>query len=80
VIALPPALRWWAHVPGGEAWLERLPRLVADCVAQWELELGEPYAAAFSFVAQLQLREQCLALGGKSHLLARFKFKVDDSS
>jgi streptomycin 6-kinase len=52
VIAVPPALRWWAHVPGGEAWLARLPRLVANCVAQWELELGEPYAAAFSFVAR----------------------------
>jgi streptomycin 6-kinase len=52
VIAVPPALRWWARVPGGEAWLERLPQLIADCVARWELELGEPYAAAFSYVAR----------------------------
>jgi streptomycin 6-kinase len=26
-------------------WLERVPELVAECVEEWELELGEPYEA-----------------------------------
>ena len=29
-------------MPGGAEWLERLPRLAAECVELWELELGLP--------------------------------------
>lgn len=31
---------WWRGVPGGAAWLERLPRLATECAQQWELRLG----------------------------------------
>jgi streptomycin 6-kinase len=30
-------------VPGGAAWLDRLPRLADECAEQWELELGPPF-------------------------------------
>jgi streptomycin 6-kinase len=39
-------------VPGGPEWLERLPRLVDECVEQWGLALGPPMAGGYaSFVA-----------------------------
>lgn len=44
--AIPAGLRWWEGVPGGAAWLARLPSLVARCAAAWELELGPPYEPA----------------------------------
>ena len=48
---LPGALSWWRDVPGGAEWLERLPRLAADCAEQWGLELGTPLAGGnVSFV------------------------------
>jgi streptomycin 6-kinase len=35
--------------PGLDAtWQQRLPELVADCAAQWELELEEPFAGGFA--------------------------------
>ena len=37
-------------------WLERVPELVAECVEEWELELGEPYeagAAGYAVRAEL---------------------------
>lgn len=30
-------------MPGGAEWLERLPRLAAECAEEWSLELGEPF-------------------------------------
>ena len=33
-------------MPGGAAWLERLPRLAAECAEQWSLELELPSAAS----------------------------------
>src|SRR5215211_121861 len=39
------------EVDGGPEWLAELPRLVAECVEQWSLELGEPVDTGHSFVA-----------------------------
>jgi streptomycin 6-kinase len=37
-------------------WLERVPRLVSECVDLWDLRLGEPYAAgAAGFTARAEL-------------------------
>ena len=33
-------------MPGGIEWLERLPRLAAECAEQWGLELGAPFAGS----------------------------------
>ncbi|HKP19547.1 MAG TPA: aminoglycoside phosphotransferase family protein [Gaiellaceae bacterium] len=45
--ATPPAgLVWLQELEGGGAWLEALPELVAGCAADWQLELGEPFADA----------------------------------
>ena len=40
--------------PGGPAWLERLPGLVEDCLADWQLTLGEPFRSTFSYVARVE--------------------------
>jgi streptomycin 6-kinase len=40
-----------AEIPGGPEWLAELPRLVAECVEQWSLELEEPIDTGHSFVA-----------------------------
>ena len=40
-----------AEIPGGPEWLVDLPRLVAECVEGWSLELGEPVDTGHSFVA-----------------------------
>jgi streptomycin 6-kinase len=40
-----------AEIPGGSEWLVELPRLVAECVEQWSLELEEPVDTGHSFVA-----------------------------
>jgi streptomycin 6-kinase len=37
-------------VVGGAEWIATLPRLVAECVEEWSLELEEPVDAAFSLV------------------------------
>jgi hypothetical protein len=45
---IPETLRWWSATPDGAAWLRRLPRLVGECAAAWELDVGDPldgYAA-----------------------------------
>jgi streptomycin 6-kinase len=42
-IAVPKTLDWWRGMPGGPEWLERLPRLAAECAAHWQLELGPPF-------------------------------------
>ncbi len=42
-IDVPNSLGWWRGMPGGPEWLERLPRLAAECAQQWALELEEPF-------------------------------------
>lgn len=37
---VPAALAWWRSEPGGAAWLERLPRLVAELADAWSLRIG----------------------------------------
>ena len=39
---LPESLGWWRSVPGGADWLDRVPRLVAECAKEWQLRLGLP--------------------------------------
>ena len=39
------------EVEGGPEWLAELPRLIAECVQQWSLELQEPVDTGHSFVA-----------------------------
>lgn len=49
---IPPSLEWWRNVPRGREWLDRLPRLVAECADAWSLELGPPFAGGnVSYVA-----------------------------
>ena len=36
-------LEWWRSRPGGAAWLDGLPQLVAACAERWSLELGAPF-------------------------------------
>jgi len=51
-VRVPAGLRWWRSQPGGEDWLARLPRLVAECCARWDLVPGRPFEpATVSFVA-----------------------------
>ena len=54
---IPPALEWWRGEPGGGAWLDRLPRLVAECAELWSLRLGPPFEAHISYVASAELAE-----------------------
>ncbi|HVM16782.1 MAG TPA: aminoglycoside phosphotransferase family protein [Gaiellaceae bacterium] len=46
-----PGLGWAAATAAGRAWLERLPRLVAECAERWGLELGEPFPYAYASLA-----------------------------
>lgn len=43
---IPEGLRWWRDEPGGDEWLERLPRLAAECAGRWGLRLGDPFEPA----------------------------------
>ncbi|MGH3031926.1 MAG: aminoglycoside phosphotransferase family protein [Gaiellaceae bacterium] len=52
---IPPALDWWRGESGGAEWLERLPRLVAECADLWRLRLGEPFDAQISLVVPAEL-------------------------
>jgi streptomycin 6-kinase len=55
---VPERLRWWRSRPGGAAWLERLPRLVEECAAAWDLHVREPFGGAnVSFVAPAVLAD-----------------------
>ena len=40
---IPAALTWWRGVPGGAQWLDRLPRLAAECAEMWQLRLGRAF-------------------------------------
>jgi streptomycin 6-kinase len=51
-VGVPAGLGWWRSQPGGAEWLGRLPRLVAECCAGWDLALGAPFEpATISYVA-----------------------------
>jgi streptomycin 6-kinase len=55
-VRLPRGLKWWRDEPGGGEWLERLPRLVSECVSEWKLTLGPPFEPAhISYVARAEL-------------------------
>jgi streptomycin 6-kinase len=52
VIAVPRELEWWrTRSPEGAAWLDRLPRLVAECAELWELRVGEPFSGGNAALA-----------------------------
>jgi streptomycin 6-kinase len=44
--ALPRGLEWWRGESGGADWLDRLPRLAAECAEEWSLRLGTPFEPA----------------------------------
>jgi streptomycin 6-kinase len=46
-----PGLAWLLDIDDGRAWLERLPRLVEECVARWDLAVGEPFPYAMASLA-----------------------------
>ncbi|GAA3769046.1 aminoglycoside phosphotransferase family protein [Micromonospora maritima] len=48
---IPEGLRWVERTEVGRAWLAELPGRLADCVAEWELTLGPPFAYAFASLA-----------------------------
>lgn len=50
MIGVPEDLSWWRGVPGGAAWLQRLPRLAAELADEWALTLGAPFAGRVSLV------------------------------
>jgi streptomycin 6-kinase len=45
-VRLPEGLEWWREEPGGEEWLELLPRIVDACVDRWSLTLEPPFEPA----------------------------------
>ena len=53
MFTIPEGILWWKdESPAGADWLARLPRLVADCAEQWELQLQAPFEpASVSYVA-----------------------------
>jgi streptomycin 6-kinase len=61
-LQVPAGLDWWREQPGGADWLDRLPRLVAECAEGWALELGPAYAGSHvSLVAPATLDDGTLA-------------------
>jgi streptomycin 6-kinase len=42
-VEIPASLGWWRAVPGGAEWLDRLPRLAAECAERWQLRLGRAF-------------------------------------
>ena len=55
-VKVPPALGWWRREPGGADWLDRLPRLVAECTESWSLRVGEAYSGGnVAWVARVEL-------------------------
>lgn len=46
-----PGLAWAEKTPEGRAWLERLPALIDECIAEWEVELGPPFPYAQASLA-----------------------------
>jgi streptomycin 6-kinase len=46
-----PGLEWLRRLPEGRAWLDLLPRLLAECREQWSLELEETFEYAHASLA-----------------------------
>jgi streptomycin 6-kinase len=46
-----PGLAWARESEDGRAWLERLPRLLAECVERWSVRVGEPFPYAYASLA-----------------------------
>jgi streptomycin 6-kinase len=46
-----PGLGWAERTDEGRAWLERLPRILEECLQRWRLELGSPFAYAYASLA-----------------------------
>jgi streptomycin 6-kinase len=74
-------------VPGGGDWLDRLPRLVSECVDEWSLRLGEPYDAHVSFVTRAERDDGTPAVlkvnfpeGETEHEADALAFWPDDAS
>ena len=52
---VPSGLAWWRARPDGADWLERLPRLVAECAEHWSLDVGQAFSGSHvSFVAPVE--------------------------
>jgi streptomycin 6-kinase len=43
---LPRGLECWRDRPGGDEWLQRLPRLASECAEEWSLQLETPFEPA----------------------------------
>jgi streptomycin 6-kinase len=55
-VIVPATLEWWRGEPGGAEWLDRLPRLVAECAEVWSLGVGEPFSDGnVAWVAPVEL-------------------------
>ena len=50
MIEIPDTLGWWRDRDGGDAWLARLPRIVAACADRWALTIGAPVETVVSLV------------------------------
>jgi streptomycin 6-kinase len=72
-VAVPEGLAWWRERPGGAAWLERLPRLVEERAAAWDLHVRAPFPrASVSFVAPA-------ALSGGTQAVLKLSFPEPES-
>ena len=62
-VTLPEGLTWLRSSPGGRAWLEALPGLVAECAAAWDLRFADPFPDAHvSLVLPATLPDGTLAV------------------
>ncbi len=55
-VPVPEGLQWLASLPGGSAWLSKLPQLVVGCVRDWRLTVHAPIQpGSVSWVAHAEL-------------------------
>jgi len=71
-IEVPPTLTWLVDERGGRQWLEALPSLVSECLARWQLHIGNPLQGNVSFVAR------AITAGG-SEVILKIGFPHPDS-
>jgi streptomycin 6-kinase len=69
-----PGLGWAEQTEDGRAWLERLPRLVEECVEQWSLDLGDAFPYAYASLAAPAI----LADGGDAVLKISFPHRESE--